>query len=51
MSDANKNYLKGRIIALETEVAFLKGEVERWKEAYDDAHAVLQADTAEEPRK
>lgn len=43
MSDVNKNYLRGRIIALEAELAFMKGEVDRWKEAFDDAHAALAA--------
>lgn len=42
MSDVNKNYLNGRIKALEATVAFLESEVTKWKEAYDDAHEALQ---------
>lgn len=43
MSDVNKNYLRGKIIALEVNVAHLEAEVTKWKEAYDDAHAALEA--------
>jgi hypothetical protein len=50
MSDVARKILKleGKVGALEATVAHLESELANWKEAYDDAHAALEANV--EPR-
>ena len=50
MSDVARKILKleGKVGALEATVAHLESELAKWKEAYDDAHAALEANG--EPR-